>query len=371
MRARKTKTYKRRRTTPRRRPRSQKGIYANRRTRAKTRTGLHLRNLVRQNAIASSVNLTLKRRNQWLIHSGYASHPGTSQQKILFRFLANHPGLRSSTSWATYALEKQYELLLDGTSASNAYTYFPNKDGYNPPAPLENTLMLGYEQLLGYPGWLGAPLYRSCAVIGSKITVLVEPMHDQQGLQNELIARLAPDDDKQQNIPKYKANDFIVALILCRSDSGALQTEDNAFNVEQRNPSAKIVRMKVLKDSPSRACTLTYTFSARKHFGGDVVDQEDLVLHLNDVNNRPGSAHTFECTLDDYHRMEFRVLLMSMDSRYAIPDVRVTVVNEQIVKCWDVNKLGPEVEQMREEQVLTGARKRARLEDVRHHTELG
>lgn len=297
--------------------------------------------------------------------------PGTSQQKILWRFLANHPGLRSSTAWSTYALEQHSEILLDGSPATNTYTYLPTVDGENPKLPAENTFMLGYEQLLGYPGFLQEPLYRSCAVIGSKITVLVEPLHDQNGLQNELIAQLPPNDDKQTNVPKYKSNDFIVAVVLCRTDSDALIGQDTVFNVEQRNPTAKIVRMKTLKDTPTRAAKVTYTFSSRKQFGGDVVDQEDLILHLNDINNRPGSATTFECTLDDYHRMEYRVMLMSMDPRYAIPDVRVTVVNEQILKCWDVNKLGPEVATMRREQALTGARKRARLDDLTSHTELG
>lgn len=108
----------------------------------------------------------------------------------MWEWTANHPGMQDPTK-LPHHLHGPVAVDSTGTIVgTNPYT-FVNQGGdlgekNIVPNPGDSPHLYGYQQFLSFPSSGVAPLYNKAVVTGSKLTLLIEPLEDQPGLQNGL-----------------------------------------------------------------------------------------------------------------------------------------------------------------------------------------
>lgn len=339
----------------------------------KTKTGVHLRGLGRQNKVAKQITFPLTRRNAWTVHSGYASfNPSdattTSSQntRMMFEWTANHPGMSNPTLSPQHFVGPKV-IDANGSEFSHLPYMFVNdggQDGENHEvfAEGDSQYMVGYQQFLGFPNTPLKPLYGKSIVVGSKLTVLIEPLEDQAGLENATTHHAATDLNGNAytaivDVPKYKSNNMMIALIKCKRGSDALKS-GSVFDIEAKNPDCQIVTVKAFSEAKNRSAKIVSKFSARGTFGTDLKDDEDIVLEFGAGSleyRDDGATEKYRNTADK--DWVYRLVCVPEDKRYALPDFKLTAVEEMTMMAYDVNKEGyHSTVNMRVAQANAGAR---------------
>lgn len=283
----------------------------------------------------------------------------------MFEWTANHPGMSNPTFSPQHFVGP---LCLDdqGTELSGMPYSFTNPGGIVgennvPNYPGDSLYMAGYQQFIGFPNTPNPALYTKSIVTGSKLTVLIEPLEDQAGLDNATTHHAATDNNGNAytsivDVPKYKSNNMMIAIIKCKRGSNALRS-GSVFQVEAKNPDCQIVTAKAFTNAKNRSVKIVSKFSARGTFGTDLKDDEDIVLEMS-----AGASEMRDDAITEKYRNTadkdwvYRLICYPEDDRYALPDFKITAVEEMTMHAYDVLKEGQtDINKMRIDQAIAGA----------------
>lgn len=319
--------------------------------------------------MAKEITFPLTRRNTWTVHSGYPSFntiltSSTKDKRLMWEFTANHPGMSDPTQLPRHLVGPT---ILDNTGGhlTNMFT-FTNPggsagDNNSPNYPGDALYMVGYQQFVGFPNTPNPALYTKSIVTGSKLTLLIEPLEDQAGLENATIHGTATDANGNDyttitDVPKYKSNNMMVAIIKCKRTSEALKSGD-IFSIETQNPDCQLVTAKAFTNAKNRSIKVVSKFSTRGQFGTDLKDDEDIILEMSagsaELKN-DGITHMYQNSPDK--DFIYRLVVYPEDNRYAVPDFKITAVEEMTMRAYDVLKQGQhDINKMRVDQAIAGA----------------